>query len=401
MRKWSLVLLLIGMAACDRVWFGDMAVDRTTAAGRSPTPAQVFLADELAPMQAPEYIEESPGPVSESLRVALLLPMTGKHKSIGEAFSNMAVLAAADVGSSNLILQLYYTKGEPREAAVQARKAKDEGVGLILGPLLAEETKAVAKVAGGTPVVAFTSDPKVLGGRVGTLALLVTEQVDEVVTYACGRGRGRLAVFGRDNELGALMLKTAEAAMKRCGGEVTVVKLYANSGQDLMPAVKEALGRRAVVADKLKARAKNRDAYADEKLPDSPKSIPLQFDAVLMADDGSALRALASALAYYDLEPPEVQVLGTTAVATFGETAFNRVWYAGFSRSGYNALAARYKESYGVSPPRIATQAYDVVALAAALAVRRVGLYDSNGFSGSEGAFRLSPSGFNSTCWRS
>src|SRR5262249_19578952 len=71
-------------------------------------------------------------------------------------------------------------------------------------------------------------------------------------------------------------------------------------------------------------------------------------------------------------------------------------WYPGPDPRGWTDFAQRYAKSYGQSPPRIASLAYDAVTLAIALAGGAEGQRYSaasvtrpNGFTGIDGAYRL------------
>ena len=67
--------------------------------------------------------------------------------------------------------------------------------------------------------------------------------------------------------------------------------------------------------------------------------------------------------------------------------------------AGFAAFARRYQDAYGEKPPRIASQAYDAVALAAVLAetggFSYADLTTPSGFNGIDGLFRLLPNGLS------
>ncbi|MCL2673288.1 MAG: penicillin-binding protein activator [Alphaproteobacteria bacterium] len=374
------------------VLFGCARTDyRVRTHQRQPVPNVFFVDWSFDYPVAAERVERP-----REMHVAMLLPLSGRHENIGLAFRNTALLAAQELNANDIIIQFYDTGGDPAVAARMARYAVSNGSDLILGPLLASETKAVARVVGGAvPIVAFTSDPTAVGRNVYSLANMVTGQVAEVVRHACEDNRFRLAVIGRDSDLGRLMLKAAAFHIEECGGTVVNARLYRNSGQDLMPAVRAVVGARAVLMDKLRVRSRNPEAFEDEELPEDPTEIPLEFDVLLLADEGSSLRALASGIAYYDIESPEVMLIGSSAVAAFREASFSQILYADYPPAGFNAFARRYNEIYGATLPKMAGKAYDGVALAAGLASGNFTLENRGGFIGIEGVFRLNPDGFS------
>ncbi|HAW33120.1 MAG TPA: hypothetical protein DCX19_00500 [Alphaproteobacteria bacterium] len=128
---------------------------------------------------------------------------------------------------------------------------------------------------------------------------------------------------------------------------------------------------------------------------------PFEFDAVLVSEEGSRLRSLGALLSYYDV-PSEIKVLGTSLWADSRparEPALIGGWFSHLPSDGFKIFSKRYNDIYGEKPPRIASQAYDAVALAAILAESGGFSYDNlttvSGFKGVDGLFRLLPNGLS------
>jgi len=111
------------------------------------------------------YAYNAPAPGSQPAlrnpaghRIAILLPLTGSSADLAQSMLKAAQLAAGAPGGPPL--DSHDTGGSPEGAARAAQAALGGGAGIILGPLTAAETAAVAPVAraAGVPVLAFTSD---------------------------------------------------------------------------------------------------------------------------------------------------------------------------------------------------------------------------------------------------
>ena len=87
--------------------------------------------------------------------VALIIPLTGADGGVGTSIANAANLALLDSGNRTIRLTTYDSMGG---AAAAANRAIADGAKLILGPLLAEDVRAVGPVArrARVPVVAFS-----------------------------------------------------------------------------------------------------------------------------------------------------------------------------------------------------------------------------------------------------
>jgi branched-chain amino acid transport system substrate-binding protein len=127
------------------------------------------------------------------------------------------------------------------------------------------------------------------------------------------------------------------------------------------------------------------------------------FDALLLPEGGDRLRTLAPLLPTYDVDPKTVRILGTVLwddPTLANEPSLRGAWYVAPPPEGRAEFEAAYEKTYQRKPPRLASLAYDLVALAAVLAkldarpdFSRTALIQSTGFAGVDGLFRFLPDG--------
>ena len=144
----------------------------------------------------PRHPTTPPGRLPDEARdrVAVLVPLTGAEAGIGQSIANAANMALIDSGGAALRITIYDTAPG---AAAAAQKAISEGNGLILGPLLSPDVRAVAPIAAAAhvPVLSFSNDTDVAGHGVYLLGFTPTESVDRVIDYAHDRGLTRIAAL--------------------------------------------------------------------------------------------------------------------------------------------------------------------------------------------------------------
>jgi hypothetical protein len=126
---------------------------------------------------------------------------------------------------------------------------------------------------------------------------------------------------------------------------------------------------------------------------------PPPFEALLLAESGEKLGEIMSLLPYYDVEPPQVRLLGPTGWAAPANRrgVYHGSWFMAPDPDARAEFEARYSEKNGESPPRIADVAYDAARIAAAAAsaggfVPAV-LTRREGFTGADGRLVLQPDG--------
>lgn len=373
---------------------------------RGVPPADILSGDGdvalLVPPAEPGAAPQLPPSDLGAVRAALLLPLSGRHAQLGESMLNAAQMAVFNLAPPGFELHPYDTRGVPEGAAAAARAAIEDGAALIIGPLLSSSTAAVAEVVqlSDTPVISFSNDRTVAGGNVYILGLTPGEQVQRVVAYAASQGYRRIAVVAPDNGYGEVVVTAARDSAYNLGIDVTHIELHDPGAQDFT----ELVQRLAQVQKGSNISAAEAPQAATPGADGTRRwSRGGGFDALLVANGGQQLQTIAALLPYYGIEPSEVKVLGTGVwdePNTGREPALVGGWFAVPPSENRDRFLEQYRITYGETPPRLATLAYDATALAAVLARNRGSaafapqvLMAPNGFAGSEGIFRFTPGG--------
>lgn len=329
------------------------------AAGLTPPPHQ-------APHAAP-------------VKVALLVPMTGPNATLGQAMLQAAQLAIFDIGIDNLELAPRDTGATPNDAQNAANAALDDGAQLILGPLLADSVRSVKGVARarGVNVITFSTDGTLAGDNTYVMGFMPDAQVDRVVSFAAAKGYRTAAIVAPRDKYGDAVVAAFENQARRSGITIN--------------------GRLRFSADK---------AAMQQEIKNFAATLP-PTQALFVPVGGSQLESVTSALSFNGMTPDKIKYLGTglwddPAVASL--PGVQGGWFAGPSPRSYQTFEAKYKNTYGAAPPRLASLAYDATALAAVLtraaqqrggapSFERAALTNANGFAGLDGIFRFKQTG--------
>ncbi|HZG08066.1 MAG TPA: penicillin-binding protein activator [Allosphingosinicella sp.] len=303
-------------------------------------------------------------------RIAVLVPITGANAGVGQSIANAANLALLDTGGERIRITVYDTA---RGAAGAADRALADGNRLFLGPLLAEDVRAVTPAAqrAGVPVVAFSNDVSAASRGVYLMGFTPGQSIDRVVAHARSEGLQRFASLVPEGLYG---LRASQAL-------ITAVQRNRSTLIGNVPIPRGATGLRGAVG----------------RLAELGR-----YDAVLVADSG---RVGAAAAPLLRALPTDARILGTELWAAengLGATvALRGAWYAAPSDAMFNQLRPRYRARYGAEPYRLASLGYDGVLLALRVAADwRIGrpfpegeLRGSRGFAGLDGAFRFGSDG--------
>jgi ABC-type branched-subunit amino acid transport system substrate-binding protein len=311
------------------------------------------------------------------VKVGLILPLSasGNAGVAAQSMKNAGEMALAEFQNPNIQLLIKDDGGNPQGAQQGAQQALDEGAEMVLGPLFAASVPATAQVARGRSVscIAFSTDSSVAGRGVYLLSFLPESDVNRIVEYSASVGKKSFAALLPDNAYGNVVEAAFKQAVARRSGRIVAFEKY--SGADrAAPArtVAQALGR---------------------------------ADALLIADDGESVVAIADALTAAGANLRNIQLLGTGLwdnPRIFASASLQGGLYAAPDPSGFRAFAGRFRTRFGSEPVRTATLTYDAVALVAALAKAQGGqryssdaLTNPSGFAGIDGLFRFRSDGSN------
>ena len=334
---------------------------------RGPQPIKRPPVTRPQPTQQPQF---NPGiPVDTARhRIALLVPMSGSNAGVGQSLNNATQLALLDTRNERIRITTYDTAA--LGAAGAAQRAIAEGNRLILGPLLAEDVKAVTPIAkrAGVPVVSFSNDASAAGNGSYLMGYVPGQSINRVVDYARAQGVTAFAGLVPNGLYGERASTSFLRSVEGAGGQVVTLQTYDRTSGSIAAAVSRM--------------ARN-----------SP------YQAVLIADGGS--NAAAAVPLLRKSGGGSARVLGTelwnSDSSVNAKPALNGAWFASVPDNLYRQYAAKYRARFGTAPFRLSSLGYDAVLLAVRIArdwkldtpFPEDRLRDRGGFGGIDGAFRF------------
>ena len=351
----------------------------------------------------------------EPVKIAILLPLSGQAAAVGQDLLNAANMALFDLGNPGVQLLPFDTVGTPRGAESAAAEALVAGAELILGPLFSSSVSTVKPLARerGVNVITFSSDTTVAGEGVYVMGLTVGQQIQRVMEFAYRQGLLKFAVLAPQSAYGDAVInnvtQTSDAlnlvlertvrypanlppGSPELHEYAKILGDYARRQRDL---AREIDINKAKTDDESKAyvkRLQRLDTFGD-----------VPFEALIIPEGGARLKELASLLSYYDIDPEIVQFIGTGLwedPSLSAEPALVGGWFSAPAPQKAAGFRSRFASVYGYQPARIASLAYDAMALAGIMAQQpletrftRDAIENPDGFTGYDGIFRFPENG--------
>jgi ABC-type branched-subunit amino acid transport system substrate-binding protein len=329
--------------------------------------AGAIAACQSAPAPRPEVAIPTPQPGAKK-KVALIVPLTGVDGPIGTSISRAAALALTDTGNQQVTLTVF--DSARAGAASAAMLALANGNALILGPLTADDVRAVAPMArkASVPVVAFSNDRDVAGDGVFIMGTAPSDSIERVVLYARGKGATRFGGLVPTNLYGQRVSQALLGAVQRAGAKMGGVQAYGQTAASMRTAA----------------------ATLNSRGP---------MDAVIIGDSVANAAVAAPSLRTGQ------RIIGTELWGnerTIGRTpALRGAWYAALPNDRFDQLVTRYRAKYGKTPYRLASLGYDAMLLTvrtekfwtAGTPFPARKLIEKDGFTGVDGIFRFGRDG--------
>ena len=343
----------------------------------------------------------------ETVRVGLLLPFSADSdaaRRVASAMFDAAQLAVFDAGAENFLLMPKDTRGDAEGAAAAARSALADGAEIILGPLFSESVEAAAVVtrAAGTPMIAFSSDLTAAGNGIYLLSFPPELEIARVTEFAMSQEMTRFGVLAPRTNYGDRVSGAFAQEVFTRGGVIVHEERYEQDPDAMLaPAKRLAQYSKEIIPVEMR-----HEFQPNGEAPVTTEAGYTQgYQAVLMPEQGTLLRALAPLLPYYNVDINRVKILGVSGwnnPRLTREPALRGGWFAGPDPEITRNFEDHFAGAFGAAPPRLASLAYDATLLSARLAAtqRRRGspftdeaITDPNGYFGADGLFRLNPDG--------
>lgn len=322
------------------------------------------------------------------VKIGLLVPLSGRSETIGKALQDAGILALFDKYASlsgpAAGVRVELIPKDTKEGTLGIRQAAadavKEGAQLIIGPLYSQSVEAIKPLAkeGKIPILSFSNNKAVAGDGVYVMGFNPEEQTRRVASFVLSKDdMNRVAVLAPNDPYGRSVTDAIQQTAELLGRKVEPVVNYAPGGVTIAQDVRKLVDE---------ARISGR----------------VNFNALFLPEASELLGTILARFEELQVTPQTVQFLGT---GLWDDRDIIRLyklegaWLASSPPNMYAAFEERFINSYGYKPPRIASLAYDAVALAATLATSGIGftheaITDPSGYSGpANGIFRFHKNG--------
>lgn len=357
------------------------------------------------------YDEDAP-----KANIAVLLPMSGSAKSVGNGIKTSIEAAFLRKPTENITVSFYDLSGEKSRRDLVIQDALNNNPDVIIGPLFAEDVITLRNAKPSrTPVISFTSDVNALGNNVVTMNLIPTQSIETIVRQMQTDGAKTMLVLAPDDNSGQLMAATATKVADAYDLPINGLFYYKSGDSN---SIKDVAIRASMYNARNAANTRAREILSDiinkehldaatrtnlrrqlEKISRNETLGDLPYDSILFLGSGEDTKTLASFLRYYGVGNRDAAFYGTTlwhGADIASDFTLSGAKYATLPPISDN-FTALYDMIGGKKPDYLAAFGYDAANLSLGMLysnkTKDAYLFDPSGYIGTTGIFRLQPSG--------
>ncbi len=347
-------------------------------------------------------------------RVAVFLPLSGTNAELGQGIAHSIEMAVFQTKPTNILFSFYDIGGLDKNDSIQ--KAKENYPDLIIGPVFSNDVELIKNTFNDTPIISFSSNPKILESDIWTMALLPNQQIERVLSVAKSKGKSRILVIAPESESGYLMSNTALKIADDFDMEIEGLYYYIENDKDNIKQIatnaanyenrnkanKEA---KAILSENLASSNPTQtqnDKYKIKKQLDelSKKDTlgELPYDSILLLGSGNDLSTLNSYLRFYDVGP-DILRIGTAMwdnSEIINDSTFLNAVYPNLPAQNSDFISV-YGTMEGKMPNRMASMGYDATMIAIKTLENNDNISDNltnpSGFYGIDGIIRFKSNG--------
>lgn len=348
--------------------------------------------------------------------IAVLLPTSGPNANIGKSIRPAIEAAAMQFAGNGTRIDFYDTGSGDVNQTIRSAVATNPGV--IIGPVFAQNAKILRDIKpSDMPALAFTSDISAVGDGLFSMALVPTNTIEATIQEMRARGGNEFIIIAPDNTSGRTMAGAAKSMTGIYNIKNTGVFYYTERDTEsikstamaaTMYTARNAANTRAkeILSDilnkeNLSANERTSLARQLENINRTDTLGKLPYDSVLFLGTGDDTKSMVSFMRYYGLGTRDAALYGTPMWEDGDIASDVSMTGAVFATLPEipSEFSSVYESATGTAPSRMAAMGYDATILAIG-AVRShdnaaAYLMNQSGYIGTNGLFRLRPSGSN------
>tara|TARA_Y100000590_G_scaffold47341_1_gene50177 strand:- start:4311 stop:5489 length:1179 start_codon:yes stop_codon:yes gene_type:complete len=333
----------------------------------------------------------------KTLKIGVLLPLSGKYEDVGQSFLKAIQLALHDIKNKNITIYPKDNKGNALDSYLAAKEFDELGIEIVIGPIFYNNIERLHEIKNIT-FISFTNNTQNIPENVIAFGINIESQIYALKKYFDEIKVSKTLLLSPESEF----IYQSESVAKK-----DMLKFYRTYKYDVNPKkitgniekITKYRDRKKDLERRIKILEKS-DLYKDQqelkKLEQMHTLGKVNFDSVVIIDFGERLKSVLTSFMFSDVSSNEVNFFTINQwfdKSFFNENAMQNLHFPSINLKNLLKFNKRYLNSFDEKPNEVSILAYDALGLIYYCWINNNNqftlnqLYKKEGFKGLHGEF--------------
>ena len=336
----------------------------------------------------------------ETIKIGLLVPLSGENKKIGESIINTTRMALNSIDNNKIVIYPRDSKSDPNEALIVSKNLNEKyGVEIIIGPVFSETALYLNELPNIT-FLSFTNKlennhKNVISTGVNALSQMIAikkflslndyNKTLYLIPNSKFKNEIQNAISSANIKIKKKFIYDTDPTLLTA--QIEKITKYPQRKQNLLDEIKRVENSNDPNKEKKIENLKMRDTIGG-----------IGFDSVVMSDFDEGLKSLATSLLYTDVSSKRVAYVTLNQwfdKSLINEEALQPIYFPSVNKENYEKFISDYKKEFKEIPNHISFLSYDLTGLVYYLLLKNNFeidtdiFYKKNKFRGKIGIFEI------------
>jgi len=335
----------------------------------------------------------------KTLKIGVLLPMSGKFQDLGESFLKAIQLALYDISNENIKIYPKDSKGNALGAYMSAKEFKEQDIKIVIGPIFHESLERLNEIDNIT-FISLTNITNDIPKNAIAFGINVESQIEALKNYF-DEIKVKKTIFLSPNSefinqsefiiqkdtLKFYRTYSYDTNPKKITGEIEKITKYRERKKDLE--------RRIKILEKSDLEKHKEELKQLEKIHTLGG---VNFDSVFILDFDERLKSVLTSFMFPDVSSEKIKFFTVNQwfdKSLFNENAMQNLYFPSINLKNLIKFNKKYASKFNEEPNEVSILAYDALGLIYYcwsknnFIFKTEQLYDKNGFKGLQGEFLI------------
>ncbi len=353
-----------------------------------------YLQLSINTIAAAENVDEN----DKTLKIGVLLPLSGKYQILGESFLKSIQLALYDISNVNIKIYPKDSKANSLDAHKSAKEFEELGIKVVIGPIFHESLKKLGEVNSIT-FISLTNKTDKVSNNIIAFGINIKSQISALKKYFTKIKVSKTLLLSPRTEF-IDQIETIENSQLKFDR----VFFYDTSPEKITNEIEKLTKYKERKKD-LERRIKileNSDLFKDkkelEKLNQKHTLGSVNFDSVVVVDFDERLKSVLTSFMFSDITHKRVDFFTVNQwfdKNLFNEAALQNLHFPSINLENLTKFEKKYFNKYNEKPNTVSILAYDALGLIYYCWINNNSefkssqLYNKKGFKGLHGEFQI------------